>query len=52
MHERVSSGAEMLVCVALRPAVFKKQGRRKSEMHQMAPNWTWPVNSQMYAIYT
>ncbi len=28
------------------------QGRRKSEMHRMTPNWTWRLNNQMYAIYT
>ncbi len=25
---------------------------RKSEMHQMTPNWTWTLNSQNYPVYT
>ena len=28
------------------------QGRRKSEMHRMTPNWTWTLNYQKYPIYT
>ena len=28
------------------------QGYKKSEMHQMTPNWTWTLNSQKYTIYT
>ncbi len=35
-----------LVCFALWPAAFETQGRRKSEMHRMTPDWTWTLNSR------
>ncbi len=37
---------------AVRSAVFKIQGRRKSDMHRKTPNWTWTLNSQNYPVYT
>ncbi len=39
---------------ALRLAVSEKheQGRQKSEIHLMTPNWPWTFNSQKYTIYT
>ena len=33
-------------------AVSEIQGRQKSEMHRMTPNWTWTLNSQKYTVYT
>ena len=45
-------GAHIVVRFALRPAICEIQGRRKSEMHRMTPNWTWTLNSQKYPVYT
>ncbi len=44
---------EARICVrfALRPAVFKIQGRCKSEVSRMTPDWPWTLNSQTYPIY-
>ena len=42
----------MFVRFALWLAVSKIQGRQKSEMHRVTPNWTWTVNSQKYPIHT
>ena len=40
-----------MVRFALWPVVSKIQGRQKSEMHWMTPNWTWTLNSQKYPVY-
>ena len=47
-----SSGAQIMVCLALQQAVSEIQGRQKSEMHWMTPNWTGTLNSQKYPVYT
>ncbi len=46
--------AQILVRFALRLAVSEihVQGRRKSKMHRMTPNWNWILNSQNCSIYT
>ena len=42
--------AQILVRFALRPAVFKIQGRRKTEMHWMTPKLNLNTNSQSYPV--
>ncbi len=47
--------AQILVNFALWLAISEIQhvhGRRKSQMHQMTPIWTWKLNRQKYSICT
>ena len=52
MSERLTSEVEILVYFAVWTLVFKTQGRLKSELHRMTPNWTLTLNNQKYVIYT
>ncbi len=51
MHERLTMGQKMSVYFTVWTLVFKVQGSRKSELHWIAPNWHWILNSQRYFIY-
>ncbi len=52
IHWILTPEVQILVRFTLRLVVSEIQGRQKSEMHRVTPNWTWPLNSKKYPIYT
>ncbi len=52
IHLILTHEVQIFVRFALRLGVSKIQGRQKSEMHRVTPNWISTLYSQKYLIYT
>ncbi len=52
IHYILTTEVQIFICFTLRLAISEMQGRQKSEMYRVTPNWTWTLNSQKYRICT